>query len=45
MLVRMLENEDLSVGGIIGQLAEPGQTITVQCMDSLYGNNEYEINV
>ncbi len=45
MLVRMVENEDLSVGGIIEQLAEPGQTITVQCMDSLYGNNEYEINV
>jgi hypothetical protein len=43
ILFSMIENEDFSVSAIIERIAQPNQNFTIQCSDSLYGNNEYEV--
>ena len=45
ILTGMIENEDLTVSSIIAKIAQSNQTITIECTDTLYGNNEYEITV
>jgi hypothetical protein len=45
ILTGMIENEDLTVSAIISKIAQTNQTIKIECTDTLYGNNEYEITV
>jgi hypothetical protein len=45
ILLGMIENEDLTVGAIITKIAQSDQTIKIECTDTLYGNNDFEITV
>jgi hypothetical protein len=45
ILIEMIQNEDLTVSSIIAKIAQPNQTIKIECTDTLYGNGEYEITV
>ncbi len=44
IVIKMIENEDLSVTNIIQYIAQPGQSINIECTDTLYGNNNFELN-
>jgi hypothetical protein len=45
ILIEMIQNEDLTVSSIISKIAQPNQTIKIECTDTLYGNGDYEITV
>lgn len=45
ILVKMIENEDLSVSSIIEHIAQPGQSINIECTDTLYGNGSFMLTV
>jgi len=45
ILIKMIENEDLSVSTIIEHIAQPGQSINIDCTDTLYSNGSFTVTV